>query len=80
MHTYRFLIYIYTEEGSVGELYMTDYATNDEEARRKFFDWNRQYVLDDEGNKVRKMYKVEPCHLAYKKIENPEAYFKQFEA
>lgn len=80
MHQYRFLIYLYTEAGAVGELFTTDYATNPEEARRKFENWNREYVLDEEGNKLYKKYRIVPSMLAYKKIENPEEYFKQFEA
>lgn len=80
MHQYKIEIRRYKEDGSVGELFTTIYADNQEQARLKCAEYENQHFIKEDGTKGFKMYKVNLYLLCYKLCADKAAFFAQFEA
>lgn len=75
MKNFRIKLIKYNEEGAItGEVTIT-YFDNEENAKNFYNEYNAMRY----DNKI-KMYKVDLATLAYKKIDDADAFFAQFEA
>lgn len=75
MKQFRIKLTKYSEEGAPTSEYSVTYFDNEENAKNFYNEYNAMRY----ENKT-KMYKVDLSTLAYKKIDNPDTFFAQFEA
>lgn len=80
MHNYKIKITSYTEEGAVTNDYFVKYADTEEQAQNICYEYDKQKFIKEDGTQGFKMYKVELFVNTYKKIDDKDAFFKQFEA
>lgn len=79
MHQYKIICTAYSEKGALTNNKTVFYADNAEQAQQKYEQYKNMYYVNEDGSRGMKMYKVEVAVVAYKYIENPDAFFKQFE-
>ena len=84
MHTFKIVYTEYNEVGALTDNTNCVYADTPEKARQEYDRLRNLYrtVIDPETSEVKaryKMYKVELAVCAYKRIDDPAAFFAQFE-
>lgn len=83
MHQYRITYTEYSEVGALTNISHYTYCDTAEQARNKYEELNSLYrdgINPNTGEAMKyKAYKVSLYVAAYKQIENPAEFFKQFE-
>lgn len=84
MHQFKIIYIDYSPEGAPTNIKHHVYADTVEQAQVKFEELNSQYrtaFVDEETGETKKYkaYKVQLLTAAYKGIDNPSEFFKQFE-